>query len=356
MSALPGDVGPRGRLPLDSTALLDALHSADAGATYSPLGSTPWLYLDLDALASLPALQSRRLQPWVRRRACPVIGLRGSFGDSPQGDSPPDSPPDSPLAAACDIVVPDDAEAQMLIDNIERAPLAAMTLVQVLRATDLLPIRQGLLVESMGFATLQAGPEFRAWLATRERARSVGAAGPPLRIERAGPMLTITLARPDRRNALSVEMRDALVEALDLVASDPTIENAVIDGDGPDFCAGGDLAEFGTAPDPATAHAVRSTRLPASTLGACRDRVDFRLQGACIGAGAELAAFGREVTAARDTWFRLPELEFGLIPGAGGCVSLVRRIGRQRTAWLAISGRRIDAATALALGLVDSVN
>ena len=346
MSALPGDVGSRGRPPLDSTALLDALHSADAGATYSPLGSTPWLYLDLDALASLPALQSRRLQPWVRRRACPVIGLRGSFGDSP---------PDSPLAAACDIVVPDDAEAQMLIDNIERAPLAAMTLVQVLRATDLLPIRQGLLVESMGFATLQAGPEFRAWLATRERARSVGGAGPPLRIERAGSMLTITLARPERRNALSVEVRDALVEALDLVASDPTIETAVIDGDGPDFCAGGDLAEFGTAPDPATAHAVRSTRSPASALVACRHRVDFRVQGACIGAGAELAAFGRTVIADADTWFRLPELGFGLIPGAGGCVSLVRRIGRQRTAWLAILGRRIDAATALALGLVDSV-
>jgi enoyl-CoA hydratase/carnithine racemase len=83
--------------------------------------------------------------------------------------------------------------------------------------------------------------------------------------------------------------------------------------------------------------------------------VDFRLHGACIGAGAELAAFGRRVTAATDTWFRLPEVGFGLIPGAGGCVSLVRRIGRQRTAWLAISGERIDAATALAWGLVDSV-
>jgi len=236
MSALPGDVRSRGRRPVGSTALLDALHSADAGATYSPLGSAPWLYLDLGALAALPAQRRRELPPWIRRRACPVIGLRGSFGDSPQGDSP--------LAAACDLVVADDAEAQMLIDNIERAPLAAMTLAQVLRATELLPITQGLLVESMGFATLQAGPEFRAWLATRERARSVGAAGPPLRIERAGSMLTITLARPDRRNALSVEMRDALVEALDLVASDPTIENAVIDGDGPDFCAGGDLAEL----------------------------------------------------------------------------------------------------------------
>jgi enoyl-CoA hydratase/carnithine racemase len=172
---------------------------------------------------------------------------------------------------------------------------------------------------------------------------------------RTGTTLAITLARPERRNALSVEMRDALVEALELVAGDPRIETAVIGGEGPDFCAGGDLAEFGTAPDPATAHAVRSARLPARALVACRDRVEFRLHGACVGAGAELAAFGRRVIAAPDTWFRLPELGFGLIPGAGGCVSLVRRIGRQRATWLALSGRRIDAATARDWGLVDSI-
>ena len=340
MSALPGEIGSR-RRPLDSAALLDALRSPDSGVTHSPLGSTPWLYLELDSFGALPAQYRKRLPQWVHSRACPVIGAGDGAGN--------------PLGAACDLVVADDAEAQLLIDNIERTPLAAMTLVHVLRATELLPITQGLLVESMGFATLQAGPEFQGWLAARERVRSVGSTGPPLRIERAGSALTITLARPQRRNALSMEMRDALVEALELVASDPAIETAVIEADGPDFCTGGDLSEFGTAPDPASAHAVRSTRLPAAALVACRHRVDFRLHGACIGAGAELAAFGRRVTAAADTWFRLPELGFGLIPGAGGCVSLVRRIGRQRTTWLAISGERIDAATALTWGLVDSV-
>ena len=63
MSALPGDVMSRGRLPVDSAALLDAIHSADAGATYSPLGSTPWLYLDLDALASLPRCRAGDCNP-----------------------------------------------------------------------------------------------------------------------------------------------------------------------------------------------------------------------------------------------------------------------------------------------------
>jgi enoyl-CoA hydratase/carnithine racemase len=69
----------------------------------------------------------------------------------------------------------------------------------------------------------------------------------------------------------------------------------------------------------------------------------------------ELPAFGRHVAARARTFFQLPEITFGLIPGAGGCVSLPRRIGRQRTAWLALSARRISAATALRWGLVDAV-
>ena len=56
-----------------------------------------------------------------------------------------------------------------------------------------------------------------------------------------------------------------------------------------------------------------------------------------------------------DASFWLPELSLGLVPGAGGTVSLPRRIGRQRTAWLALSGRAIDAQTALDWGLVDEL-
>ena len=56
-----------------------------------------------------------------------------------------------------------------------------------------------------------------------------------------------------------------------------------------------------------------------------------------------------------DTTMSLPEVRLGLIPGAGGTASLPRRIGRQRTAWLALTGRSIDAATALEWGLVDAL-
>jgi enoyl-CoA hydratase/carnithine racemase len=61
------------------------------------------------------------------------------------------------------------------------------------------------------------------------------------------------------------------------------------------------------------------------------------------------------VTATADAWFQLPELKYGLIPGAGGTVSLPRRIGRQRTAYMALSMRRVPASTALRWGLVDAI-
>ena len=84
-----------------------------------------------------------------------------------------------------------------------------------------------------------------------------------------------------------------------------------------------------------------------------RDRLEARAHGACIGAGAEFAAFCGAVAAADDAYFQLPELEMGLVPGAGGTVSVSRRIGRWRTAYLALTGTRIDVARALAWKLVD---
>src|SRR5207245_2169044 len=79
------------------------------------------------------------------------------------------------------------------------------------------------------------------------------------------------------------------------------------------------------------------------------------VHGACLGAGIELPAFAARVVAADDTAIGLPEAGLGLVPGAGGTVSITRRAGRQRLLELLITGEPIEAATAHAWGLVDEV-
>jgi enoyl-CoA hydratase/carnithine racemase len=69
----------------------------------------------------------------------------------------------------------------------------------------------------------------------------------------------------------------------------------------------------------------------------------------------ELAAFAGRLTASPDAWFHLPETGMGILPGFGGCVSIPRRIGRQRAAALMLSGKRINARLALDWGLIDAI-
>jgi enoyl-CoA hydratase/carnithine racemase len=237
--------------------------------------------------------------------------------------------------------------------GVERNPLAAAAGVRLL-ADPPASVEDGLVAESLAYAELQAGPELARWLEERGPASPQPTSG-PVRLERVGDHLTVSLHRPEVHNALDVAMRDALCEAFALVAADPVL-TVTLRGDGPSFSSGGDLREFGTFPDPAAAHAIRLERLPARGLAAVADRVTAEVHGACVGAGAELAAFCGRVVAHPATTFRLPEVAMGLVPGQGGTVSLPRRIGAARTAWLALSGRAIDAETARDWGLVDEVS
>ncbi len=150
-------------------------------------------------------------------------------------------------------------------------------------------------------------------------------------------------------------MRDELWAALSLACVDDSIRHVLLRGNGDSFCSGGDLGEFGQRPDPATAHVTRLARSPARLIHRLKDRITVEVHGATMGGGLEMAAFANKVVAAPDTQFALPELGLGLIPGAGGTVSVTARIGRQRTAKLALTGRVIDAETALSWGLVDEI-
>lgn len=281
-----------------------------------------------------------RLAAWLRALPAPVIGIGAA---------------DTPASAACDTVCATLAEAAPLVATASRNPHAAAVLVQVLRATAHLDIDTALTVESLAYATLQGGAEYAAWRAARPQADPATPGPSPLLLHRDGATLRLTLNRPRQQNAIDVALRDALTEAFALAALDATITQVLLDGAGKCFSIGGDLTEFNPPPDTASAHAIRGLRLPARALAPIADRVHVRVHGACIGAGLELAAFAHRVSAAPNSFFQLPELRMGLIPGAGGCVSLPRRIGARRTAWLVLSGARLPARRALAWGLVDAL-
>jgi enoyl-CoA hydratase/carnithine racemase len=247
-----------------------------------------------------------------------------------------------------------DAAAAQLVAAINEHPLASAALVMLLRGAANRSVGEGLVAESTTYSMLQAGPEFCEWLRLRPPP-SRRDDGPCARVERDDTTLRVTLPRPHVHNAFSARMREELLDALAVAAADPSITSVVLDGDGPSFCSGGDLDEFGTSPDPATAHLVRVARSAGAALHGVADRVTAHIHGACFGAGIELPAFAARVVADPDTVIALPEVAMGLIPGAGGTVSLPRRIGPRRTAYLALSGARLDAPTALSWGLVDSV-
>lgn len=257
------------------------------------------------------------------------------------------------VAALADLVVADDPGP--VLDTVERWPLASVALVLVLRATLQLGVPAALAAESAAYSMLQSGPEFARWRASRPRREPPADEGAIVDVRRVANTLSVTLCRPRKHNAFSTAMRDQLHEALAFAASDPSIGRIILAGAGPSFCSGGDLDEFGSFPNPVGAHLTRLARSAGLLLAGLADRLEVRLHGACMGAGIELPAFAARVVADPSTIIALPETTLGLIPGAGGTVSLPRRIGRQRTAELALTQARLDAATALRWGLVDEV-
>jgi hypothetical protein len=259
-------------------------------------------------------------------------------------------------AAGAPFVGPADGVAaaiEQISASLDENPVAGTALALLLRSSAGLPVPEALIAESATYSALQEGAEFRRWRSGRP-ARPPEPGTDRVLVERAGRELRVTLSRPARRNAVDWRMRDALAGALAIAAADPGLE-VVLRGAGPDFCAGGDLDEFGSRPDPAAAHLVRLTRSPAALLHQLAARTTACLHGSCLGAGVELPAFASRVVAAEDSRLGLPELRLGLVPGAGGTVSLPRRIGRWRTAYLALSGHLLGAADALRWGLVDEV-
>jgi enoyl-CoA hydratase/carnithine racemase len=292
----------------------------------------------------------------LRSVPCVTVGVADAGADL-------SAPPDFDLLVTVEVApprpwvgCPDPVE---LLDHlstvVHRSPAAAIALAQLLRFSGELALDDALVAESFVYSMLQSGPDYHRWLGQRGPLAHRHQSEPTVLVHRQGSALELTLNRPQVRNAYDAAMRDELVASLQLASVDASLTSVSLSGAGPAFCSGGDLSEFGSVPDPTATHLIRTTRNAAPWLARCATRTVVTVHGACVGAGVEIPAFAAQVVARPDAFFQLPEVGMGLVPGAGGTVSLPRRIGRQRTAYLGISGRPVDAATALDWGLVDRI-
>lgn len=183
-----------------------------------------------------------------------------------------------------------------------------------------------------------------------------------IRTESSGPVLTITIDRPEARNALSRQMSDQLVAAWERLRHDPALRVAVITGAGDQaFCAGADLKEvsaFYSAMTPIERR-ERGEREPG--LGGITRNLDpgkpviAAINGHCLAGGLEIALACDLRIASEHATFGLPEVKRGIIPGAGGTQRLPRLIPPGLALELLLTGAPVDADTALRWGLVNRV-
>lgn len=181
---------------------------------------------------------------------------------------------------------------------------------------------------------------------------------PPLRLDRDEGVLTLTLDRPDKRNALNAELVEGVKDALTGAARDHTVRVVVIRGAGPDFCAGADLAaleriagEADPVANVADAGAlgellVTMRRHPRPILAA--------VHGHALAGGAGLATACDLVLAREDAVFGYPEVNLGFVPAM--VMALLRRAVGEKVAFeLVVRGEPIGAEEAASLGLVNRV-
>ena len=293
----------------------------------------------------------------------PVAGVCGVLVTGELNETTPLKPPCPVISTntrsssdLIDVCVESDQSLALLTEGIERSPIAAATLVGLTRVNARSSISDGLCAESLAYSSLQHSAQFEDWLATDKPTNVKHFVDPAILIDRSGNELTLTLNRPANRNAWSTAMRDALAEHLQYAFEDDTISHITIRANGPSFSAGGDLTEFGSARDAGIAHVSRQTRSPAVLMYLLSKKITAFVHGACVGAGIELPAFAGHITARSDAFFQLPEVRFGLIPGAGGTASMLKRIGRSRFNYMALTGDRINASTALKWQLIDEID
>jgi enoyl-CoA hydratase/carnithine racemase len=174
-----------------------------------------------------------------------------------------------------------------------------------------------------------------------------------VRVERDGAVLAITLARPERRNAITVAMYAALADAIEQAADNSTIRAITFRGEGQDFAAGNDLADF-LAAAPRLDNDIPVWRL-LRALATCEIPLIAAVHGNCVGIGTTMLLHCDLVLADEGARFSLPFVDLGLVPEAASTLLLPRLAGRRRSARYLLLAEPFGADEALAIGLVSHV-
>lgn len=177
-----------------------------------------------------------------------------------------------------------------------------------------------------------------------------------VRIEKKGPVGILTLCRPEKLNALDLEMLSALAAAADGVEADADIRAVVLTGEGKGFSAGGDIRAWGGMRPEEFGHAwVRHGHRVFERLATLRMPLIAAINGHALGGGLELAGIADIRIAEAHIRVGLPETGLGMVPGWSGTQRLVKRFGAQLVRRMALGGEIFTATEALGLGLVDAV-
>jgi enoyl-CoA hydratase/carnithine racemase len=174
-----------------------------------------------------------------------------------------------------------------------------------------------------------------------------------VRIERLDGVLAITLARPERRNAITVAMYSALADAIEDAASDDSLRAVTIRGEGPDFTAGNDLNDFLTAL-PRDSDDIPVWRL-LRALASNQVPLIAAVKGNAVGIGTTMLLHCDFVIAEPSARFSMPFVDLGLVPEAASSLLLPRLAGRRRAARYLLLGESFGAQEALEAGLVSHV-
>lgn len=169
-------------------------------------------------------------------------------------------------------------------------------------------------------------------------------------------VLTITINRPDKLNALNNDVFIDLNNVLDEIENNGEIRSAIITGAGPkSFVAGADISEFGGFNKEEAIALSKRGQIIFFRIENCKKPIIAAVNGFALGGGCELSMACHFRIASENAKFGQPEVNLGLIPGYGGTQRLVQLIGKGRAIELLISANMIDANTALQYGLVNYV-